>query len=83
MKKTNLCHKNAIYYILNYKNVYKENIFENAYINKVYNDLVSETRNSYSLIKKSKCINLINESLDKKRNLSKEFKKLTNITWML
>ena len=83
MKKNNLCHKNAIYYILNNKSLYKENIFENAYVNKVYKDLLKETKVSYELISLDKSLDDINNSLDKKRIICKEFKELTNITWML
>ena len=83
MKKNNLCHKNAIYYILNNKSLYEETIFENEYINKLYKDLLGETKNSYKLISLNKSLDDINNSLDKKRKLCKEFKELTNITWML
>jgi len=83
MSKENLYHKNAIYFILNNENDYNSKIFENSYVNKVYNDLVLQTKNSYDLINLNESIDKINLSLDKKRTLAKEFKKLTNMPWVL
>lgn len=83
MINQNMCHKNAVYYILNDKKDFKEKFFENNYIDSLYKNLIKETKRSYDLISSNQDIQKINESLDNKRKLSKEFKSLTDITWIL
>ena len=83
MVNQNMCHKNAVYYILNDKQDLKEKFFENNYIDSLYKNLIKETKRSYDLISSNQDIQKINESLDNKRKLSKEFKSLTDITWIL
>ena len=83
MKNQNFCHKTAIYYIFNNKENLEKKFFENSYIDNLYKNLVKETKKSYKLISLKKDMQEINESLDRKRELSKEFKSLTNITWIL
>jgi hypothetical protein len=83
MSNKNFCHKNAVYFILGNKKRYHKNLFENSYINNIYNDLVLETKTAYDLIKKNNSISEINKSLDRKRLLTKKFKDLTSITWVL
>lgn len=78
-----MCHKNAVYYIFSGNQDLKQKFFENSYIDSLYKNLIKETKRSYELISSKQDIQKINESLDNKRKLSKEFKSLTNITWIL
>ena len=83
MNNEYLCHKNAIYFILGKEEKYTSQLFENKYVNDLYNSLVKNSKKSYQSIDSKKTITEINHFLDKKRTLAKEFKKATNITWML
>jgi len=76
-------HSLAANYILNNMNEKDLCIFENEYVNKCFIDLLKESKSLYKKLEKKSSIQEITLSLDKKRDLTKQFKFLTGINWRL
>lgn len=83
MNLESICHKKAIYAILGNNSNKKISLFENNYVDNLYNNLIKETAKAYKLISENKSLDDLNIVLDNKRELAKEFKSATNITWSL
>ncbi len=82
--KENQSHSIAAKYILsNTTNTKNLEIFENSYVNKLYIELLEESKNLYLMLENNCNISSITKSLDKKRSLTKQFKSVTGLNWRL
>ena len=79
---TNKLHNLASNYIVNNINIDNTIFFENSHVNSTFIKLIKESKNTYNLLNTNNYSNIIS-SLDKKRSLTIEFKKLTGIDWSL